>query len=62
LLKIGAGELAEKPSQIVKVLRLWLNDEDRLNEIGKAAIAHSKPKAALDAAEIIYKVANGNKL
>ena len=52
-----AGVLAEQPELIVETLRKWLSDPALLAELSRNSGALARPRAALDAAEEIYRIA-----
>jgi len=59
----GAGVLVERPERIVGTLKLWLRDDGRMmNKMSQAARAAAHPRAAFDAAEVIYTVAREKPL
>jgi 1,2-diacylglycerol 3-beta-galactosyltransferase len=52
-----AGVLAERPDLIVETLREWLNDPALLARLSCNSGELARPRAAIDAAEEIYRVA-----
>jgi 1,2-diacylglycerol 3-beta-galactosyltransferase len=52
-----AGVLAEQPELIVETLRQWLSDPALLDELSRNSGALARPRAAIDAAEEIYRIA-----
>ncbi len=52
-----AGVLAEEPERIVDMLRDWLNDRELLERLSRNSGALARPRAAIDAAEEVYRVA-----
>jgi 1,2-diacylglycerol 3-beta-galactosyltransferase len=53
----GAGTLAEEPAFIVDTLRQWLSDRARLERLALNSGALARPRAAVEAAEEVYRVA-----
>ena len=62
MVNIGAGVLAEKPERIVATLKSWLKSDSKLKQMSVAARAEARPRAAFDAADIIYKLASEKPL
>jgi len=52
-----AGVLAEQPELIVETLRAWLGDPALLAKLSRNSGALARPRAAIDAAEEIHRVA-----
>ena len=54
----GAGTYAEEPEKIVEILRQWLVNPALLERMSKAAGALARPRAAIETAEAVYRVAS----
>lgn len=52
-----AGTYCSRPAEVVNTLRTWLGDRDRLVALSENARRLSRPRAAFDAAHIIYEIA-----
>lgn len=53
----GAGVLAQQPDLIVDTLRQWLGDSALLDQLARNSGCLARPRAAITAAEEIYRVA-----
>lgn len=62
MVNIGAAVLVEKPARIVATLKSWLKSDSKLRQMSAAARAEARPRAAFDAADIIYKLASEKPL
>ena len=56
LINGDAGAYCPRPAQVVNTLHVWLNDADRLAMLSENARRLSRPRAAFDAARIIYEI------
>jgi 1,2-diacylglycerol 3-beta-galactosyltransferase len=60
--KHGAGIYAEEPDKIVEILRQWLANPALLEKMSKAAGALARPRAAIETAEAVYRVATSRPI
>jgi 1,2-diacylglycerol 3-beta-galactosyltransferase len=60
--KHGAGIYAEEPDKIVQILRQWLSDPALLERMSKAAGALARPRAAIETAEAVYRIATSKPI
>jgi 1,2-diacylglycerol 3-beta-galactosyltransferase len=58
----GAGAYTEEPEKIVEILRQWLSNPALLERMSKAAGALARPRAAIEAAEAVYRAATSKPI